>query len=97
MIRASRKIDRRALSDASRTAVALVPSLFRPNDSEMWFDYARHFASHACYSLTHGYSLVIDTTNYVALPENVRVSHGEGSSDFIAESNWPYAAQAVKT
>jgi len=77
--------------EAQRTAVYLVPTLFRENDPEMWASYASHFASHACYAHTHGYTLVLDTTNYVAHEAN----QATGRSDFVVESNWPYAMRAA--
>ena len=72
-----------------------MPTLYRDDDPEMWFNYARHFVSHAAYALTHGYSLVLDTTNYILLPENAHHAQATGNADFVIESNWPFALRAV--
>jgi hypothetical protein len=87
---------RRGREDAARTAIYAVPTLMRDDDPEMWHVYARHFVSHAAYALTHGYTLVLDTTNYVQLPENQKhKAQATGSSAFVAESNWPFALRAA--
>lgn len=86
----------RAQSAAARTAIYIVPTLMRSDDPEMWHVYSRHFASHAAYAHTHGYTLVLDTTNYVELKENrLHKPEAAGSSDFLAESNWPFALRAA--
>ena len=68
---------------AARTAIYLVPTLARESDPEMWQAYDLHIASATGYARRHGYTLVVDTTHYVTLPENRRYEdQATGSSDW---------------